>query len=112
MATFDPVDKWLTETIPNPDQTQKRQHNREVFEGFLAFTGKTAQQIIQEKDSLSEKQFKTTYEQLLLSYTKSLQKTLQAHEVKGRVDVVRSFFSFYKLPLVFGFKAHVQFFFK
>jgi hypothetical protein len=109
MPDLDPVDKWLTETFPDAEQTQKRQNNKVFFEEFLALTGKSAQQIINEHKTLHEKQFKDTYEQMLLAYTKRLQKNLPAHQVKEHVDIVRAFFAYYKLPLPFGLRAHVQF---
>ncbi|XHH09656.1 MAG: hypothetical protein ACFCUE_03245 [Candidatus Bathyarchaeia archaeon] len=46
MLNYDPIDKWLTETFPGSEQTQKRQDSKTVFEAFLALTGKTTQQII------------------------------------------------------------------
>ncbi len=113
MQKFDPIEKWLNSIgTGRSDAKQQQNTHREAIQKFADFSRKSLQTIVAEYSKASEKQFKGYYAQLLLSYTAYLQKQYPPNVVREQVDMVRSFFSYYRLPLGFGVRAHFQFFFK
>ncbi|MGD6852257.1 MAG: hypothetical protein ACQCN6_09390 [Candidatus Bathyarchaeia archaeon] len=101
----DPIEQWLqAEGHPAED--------RKTLMDFAVFCEKTPRQIIGDFNEQSKRQFEKHYGEQLLKYTAQQQKKLSSNTVREQVDVIRSFFRYHKLPLKFGFSAHVQFFFK
>ncbi len=113
MQEIDPVEKWLN-AVGNEHSNNKqvKAAYKDNLQKFADFSGKTPQQIVAEYTKASEKQFKKYYTQLLHDYTTSLQKLYPPNSVREQVNVVRSFFNYYKLPIGFGVRAHIEFLFK
>lgn len=112
-SKLDLVEKWLSAMTPAGSRDkQKIESYRKTIQKFIDFSGKSAQELFVECSNVSEKQLRNHYAQLLLSYTAYLQKSLPPNDVRQQINVVRSFFSYYKIPIGFGVCAHLQFFLK
>jgi hypothetical protein len=99
------VDEWL--------QSEKRlAGDRRIVFDFAIFCGKSPKQITEEFSVNTSEQFADYYGKQLLLYTAQLQKKLPSNIVRDQVNAIRSFFKYSKLPIKFGFSAHIQFFFK
>jgi hypothetical protein len=102
---IDPIDEWLkVENRPIED--------RRVIMDFSISCGKTPSQIIAELSNNLPKKFSKQYGDNLLNFSQQEQKRFPSNVVREHVNIVRSFFRFYSLPLKFGVKAHIQFLFK
>jgi hypothetical protein len=101
----DPLENWIK-------ATGKTNREKETVLEFAALCGKTPAEIIAEFDPKSKKPFENRYGDLLLKFTAHQQKMLPTNTVREQVNIVRSFFTYYNLPIKFGFQAHIQFFFK
>ncbi len=101
----DPIENWLK-------ATGKTDREREIVLAFAALCGRTPGQIIADFDSKFKKQFENRYGDFLLKYSAQQQKKMPANTVREQVNVIRSFFTYYNLPIKFGLQAHVQFFLK
>jgi hypothetical protein len=105
MQNPDALENWLK-------AINKNDREREIFLEFSSLCQKTPDQIIAEFEPKAKKEFQNHYGDLLLKYVDMQQKKLPSNLVRDQVNVIRSFFSYYNLPIKFGFKAHIQFFFK
>ena len=105
MQNPDPLENWLKAIHKNDSE-------REIILEFSSLCGKNPGQIIAEFEPKAKKEFQNRYGDLLLEYVERQQKKLPSNLVREQVNVIRSFFSYYNLPIKFGFKAHIQFFSK
>ena len=113
MQELDPIEKWLNVMFPDSSaKKQLKESYRETVYKFAAFVNMSPQQIIFEKSRMPGKSFKKKYADLLLSFTTQLQKHQPPNLARKQIDIIRSFFTYYKLPLGFGAKAHFQFLLK
>jgi site-specific recombinase XerD len=85
---------------------------RKTMQNFEDFSEKSAQDILAECNNLSENSGNNYCAQLLLAYTAYLQKSLPPNVVRQQINVIRAFFSYYKIPIGFGVRTHLQFFLK
>jgi hypothetical protein len=107
MGNSDVIEQWL-----NTMSTGRSEHKQNL-QMFLDFTGKSAQQILDEYKASSKKQFKNKYSQSLLDFTAHLrQQNFEPNEIRKKTESARLFFKHNKLPLGFGARAHLQFLFK
>ena len=100
-ASLNPVDLWLDTLAYSKSGSHNTEKNyRRCFKAFLEFIGTTAEDIVREYESSSDKAFKRKYAQFLKRWIGSLsRKGLTKGSIKSMVGVVQSFFKYNDLPL-------------
>ena len=105
------IKKWIDSFDQNQDEY--KQKNEEYLQLFLEFSKKTPQQIIDEKEALSKKEFKKTYSNYFNSFIDHLKnKKMEPNLIREITGTVKLFFKYAKLPLNLGVRGHLQLFLK
>jgi integrase len=101
METFNSVEVWLNNVAishSNSEGTYKKY--RRNFQSFCDFIGKTPQQILEECEKSSDRDFKKKYAQLLRAFRSHLFiKQLSPNTIHSGTTAVKSFFKYNDLPL-------------
>ena len=100
----DSTDLWLdTLAYSKSGSLNTRRNYRRNFQKFLAFMGKTAEQILEDyKEIKDTREFKRKYARLVRAWIGSLNKKgLTKGSIRSMVGVVQSFFKYNDLPLGF-----------
>ena len=101
METLNPVEVWLNNVAishSNSEGTYKKYKRN--LRSFCNFIGKTPQQILEEYEKSSDRDFKKKYAQLLRAFRSHLfTKQLSPNTIHSGTTAVKSFFKYNDLPL-------------
>jgi integrase len=102
-AKFDIVDAWINNVAFCHSKSENTSYQyRHAFEIFCSFLQKTPEQIVQEYDESTDREFRRRYAGYIRALISSLSQQYAVGTVKFIVAAVRSFFKYNDLPL-----AHV-----
>ena len=101
---INPIDLWLDTVAYSKSGSPNTQRNyRRNFQKFLAFIGKTAEQLFEDYGEMKDaREFKRKYARLVKAWIGSLNRDgLTKGSIRTMVGVVQSFFKYNDLPLGF-----------
>jgi integrase len=103
MKETDPVSMWLGDVAYAHSGSQNTQDDyRRNFQYFLAFIEGSAQEILKDYESSSDREFKRKYAQLVKGWIAEMQqKDYAINSIKSKVGAVQSFFKHHDLPLAY-----------
>ena len=101
MKKFDPIQIWLDNVAYSHSKSEDTERNyRSAMRDFCAFLECTPQEIIDDFERLTDREFRKKYSQLLKIYISKLSNQDYAVcTVKYKVTPVKSFFKYNDLPL-------------
>ena len=101
MKKFDPIQIWLDNVAYSHSKSEDTERNyRSAMRDFCAFLECTPQQIIDDYQRLTDREFRKKYSQLVKIYISRLSRRDYAVcTVKYKVTPVKSFFKYNDLPL-------------
>lgn len=101
MKEFDVVQAWLNNVAYSHSKSENTAYLYKFrISRFCDFVGKTPQQILEEYERMTEKEFRRRYGQFLRAFISELGNNgFVSNTVSGHVTAVRSFFKYNDLPL-------------
>ncbi len=110
METLDPTEIWLNNVaMAHSNSTATSILYRRYLKWFCEFLGKTPQQILDDYEATTDREFRRRYARYLKAYSSSLfQQKYAPSTIHGAVAAVKSFFKYSDLPIGYVPTARVR----
>jgi len=101
MKQSDLVEEWIDNvSISHSDSNRTRETYKFNFRLFCSFIGKTAEQIFEEYENSTDRDFRRKYAQYIRSFNSAqYKKGLAPCTLSSRITAIKSFFKYNDLPL-------------